>query len=46
MNSSLMINNRLELALWAEHEEVRMHNVWFTDEVHFHLDGIVNKQNV
>jgi hypothetical protein len=23
-----------------------MHNVWFSDEAHFHLNGVVNKQNV
>jgi hypothetical protein len=31
---------------WAEHEEFILHNVWFSDEAHFHLDSIVNKQNV
>lgn len=37
---------RLEAAAWAENEEIMMHNVWFSDEAHFHLDSIVNKQNV
>jgi hypothetical protein len=32
--------------VWAEHEGVKMHNVRFTDETQFHLDGRVNKQNV
>jgi hypothetical protein len=37
---------RLEFAAWAEHKEVTMHNVWFSDEAHFHLDSVVNKKNV
>jgi hypothetical protein len=28
------------------HEEVGLHNAWFSDEVCYHLDGIVYKQNV
>jgi hypothetical protein len=37
---------RLEFAVWAEHEEVTMHSIWFSDEAHFNLDGVVNKKNV
>jgi hypothetical protein len=36
---------RLEFALWVEHKETKLHNVWFADEAHFHLYGVVNKQN-
>jgi hypothetical protein len=37
---------RLEFGVWAEDEEVTRHNVWFSDETHFHSDGIVNMENV
>jgi hypothetical protein len=30
----------MALAEWAQN------NVWFSDEAHFHMDGVVNKQNV
>jgi hypothetical protein len=23
-----------------------LHNMWFSDDPHFHLDGVVSKQNV
>jgi hypothetical protein len=36
----------LEFCTWAEHGEAILHNVWFSDEAHFHLDGVVNRQNV
>jgi hypothetical protein len=31
---------------WAQNNEVLINNVWFSDEAHFHLDGVVNKQDV
>jgi hypothetical protein len=31
---------------WAQNNEVSFSNVWFCDEAHFNLDGVVNKQNV
>ena len=37
---------RLQFALWAMEEEAVLHNTWFTDEAYFHLNGVVNKQNV
>jgi hypothetical protein len=33
-------------AKWAQNNEVSSNNVWFSDEAHFHFDGVVNKQNV
>jgi hypothetical protein len=27
-------------------EEAVLHNTWFTDEAYFHVNGVVNKQNV
>jgi len=38
--------SRLEFAEWTQREQMTMHNVWFSDEAHFHLNGVVNKQNV
>jgi len=37
---------RLQFALWAIEEEAVLHNTWFTDEAYFHVNGVVNKQNV
>jgi hypothetical protein len=37
---------RMEFVVRRHHEEVIMCNAWFKDEVHFHLDGTVNKQNI
>jgi len=37
---------RLQFALWAMEEEAVLHNTWFTDEAYFHVNGVVNKQNV
>jgi hypothetical protein len=37
---------RLQFALWAMEEEAVLHSTWFTDEANFHLNGVVNKQNV
>jgi hypothetical protein len=39
-------HQRLEFADWAQNNEVSFNSVWFSDEAHFHLDGMVNKQNV
>jgi hypothetical protein len=36
----------MEIAEWAQNNEASFSNVWFYDEAHFHLDGMVNKQNV
>jgi hypothetical protein len=33
-------HQRMAFAEWAQN------NVWFSDEAHFHSDGVVNKQNV
>jgi hypothetical protein len=38
--------HRMALAEWAQNDEVSCSNVWFSDEEHFHLDGVVHKQNV
>jgi hypothetical protein len=34
----------MTFAKWAQNNEVSFNNVWFSDEVHIHLDGAVNKQ--
>jgi hypothetical protein len=39
-------HQRMAFAEWAQNNEVSFDNVWFSDETHFHLDGLVNKQNV
>jgi hypothetical protein len=36
----------MAFAEWTQNNEVSFSKVWFSDEAHFHLDGIVNKQNV
>jgi hypothetical protein len=36
---------RLQFALWAVEEEAILHSTWFTEGA-FHLNGVVNKQNV
>jgi hypothetical protein len=44
-----MIQNkhqRMAFTEWAQDDEVLFYNVWFSDEAHFHLDVVVNKQNV
>lgn len=40
------VQQRLEFTVWAQHDEVIMHNAWFSEKAHFHLDSIVNKYNV
>ena len=37
---------RLQFALWAMEVEAVLHNTWFTDEAYFHVNGVVNEQNV
>ena len=37
---------RLQFALWTMEEEAALHNTWLTDKAYFHLNGVVNKQNV
>jgi hypothetical protein len=39
-------HQRMAFAEWAHNNEVSFNNIWFSDEAHFHLDGVVNKQNV
>jgi hypothetical protein len=36
----------MTFAEWAQNNEVSFNNVWFSDEAHFHLNVVVNKQNV
>jgi hypothetical protein len=36
----------MAFAEWAQNNELSFSNVWFSDEAHFHMDGVVNKQNV
>jgi hypothetical protein len=36
----------MAFAEWVQNNEVFFNNVWFSDEGYFHLDGVVNKQNV
>jgi hypothetical protein len=37
-------HNQIEFAEWAQNNGVSFNNVWFSDEAHFHLDGVVNKK--
>jgi len=36
----------LHFTLWAMEEEAILHNTWFIGEAYFHVNGVVNKQNV
>lgn len=36
----------MAFAEWAQNNQVSFNDVWFSDETHFHLDALVNKQNV
>jgi hypothetical protein len=36
----------MAFAEWAQNNEASFNNVGFSDEAHFYLDGVVNKQNV
>jgi hypothetical protein len=37
-------HQRMTFNEWAQNNEVPFNNGWFSDEAHFHLDGLVNKQ--
>jgi hypothetical protein len=37
---------RVNFTTSARNEEGVLHNTWFSEEAHFHIDGVVNKQNV
>jgi hypothetical protein len=39
-------HQRMAFAEWAQKNEVSFNSVWFFDEAHFHLDGVVNTQHV
>jgi hypothetical protein len=39
-------HQKMAFVEWAQNNEVSFNNVWFSDEMHFHLDGVANKQNV
>jgi hypothetical protein len=39
-------HRRMEFAECAQNNEASFYNIWFSDEAHFHLDGLVNEQNV
>jgi hypothetical protein len=36
----------MAFAEWSQNNEDSFNNVWFSDQAHFHLDGVVHKQNV
>jgi hypothetical protein len=36
----------LRFATWVTHEEGVLHNPWFSEEVYFQFDEIVNKQTI
>jgi hypothetical protein len=36
---------RMAFAEWSQNNVVSFNNVWFSNTAHFHLDGVVNKQN-
>jgi hypothetical protein len=31
----------MAFAEWAQNNEASFNNVWFSDEAHFHLDGVI-----
>jgi hypothetical protein len=39
-------HQRVAFAEWDQNNEVLFNNVWFSFEAHFHLDRVVNKQNL
>jgi hypothetical protein len=39
-------HQRMSFVEWAQNNEVSFNNVWVCDEAHFHLNYVVNKQNV
>jgi hypothetical protein len=42
----LTVQNKHQRMTFAQNNEVSLNNVWFSDEAHFHLNGVANKQNV
>jgi hypothetical protein len=36
----------MAFAEWVQNNKISFSNVWISDEAHFHLDGVVNKQDV
>jgi hypothetical protein len=48
MSPILTVQNkhqRMATVEWAQNNGVPFNNVWFSVEAHFHLDGVVNKEN-
>jgi hypothetical protein len=39
-------HQRMAFDYWRQNNEALFNNVWFSDEAHFHLDGMVNKQKM
>jgi hypothetical protein len=39
-------HERVEFSEWVQNNEVLFNNIWFSDEAHFHLDCMVNKQHL
>jgi hypothetical protein len=37
---------RIAFAEWVQNNEAWFNNIWCSDEVRFHLDGVANKQIV
>jgi hypothetical protein len=37
-------HQRMAFAEWAQNNEVSFNNIWFSDEAHFHLDGVVREK--
>jgi hypothetical protein len=38
--------HRMAFAEWTQNNEVLVSSVRFSDEAHFYLNGVVNKENV
>jgi hypothetical protein len=36
----------MKFAHWVQNNDVSFNNVWFSDEAHLRLDGVVSKQNM
>jgi hypothetical protein len=39
-------HQRVAFAEWVQNNEVSFNSIWFSDEAYFHLDDVVNIQNV
>jgi hypothetical protein len=39
------IESRLTFAQWIRENDIIVNDIWFSDEAHFYLNGIVNKRN-